>query len=413
MQSPKTIVTLTPIAVDRDSRSVRIASSFARHGYRSIVVQNCANQTARPDYPFKLLTFQGSRGNEGQGKQTSTPGWRTCLIPAWIREVAHFARFFLMYLLLRPIQGLFLIPKADLIYLHEYRLFPTARLIAFFRNIPIIYDAHDFYPEVWDATTLSPFWRCYFLPFLMWLEKWCIGHAATVVTVGKGVARLIEHRYDHIPIILHNSHDPRLERKPATTLRTLAGLSDNQFLIAVIGNLKPGMAITPLLQAAAQLDENIHIAFVGRNHEKTRREIEAANLTRRVHVVGAVQPEEIALFCKDADAALLPYFSATRNVENIAPNGFFNALAAGLPLLYPHLPELIEIIGDHKVGLEIDPLDPKTISRAIQKFQHKGEALKMFSDNARSLSNSVSWENDERVLIDHVTKLISSNTIST
>src|SRR5262249_34676467 len=55
----KTIVSVTPVAVERDSRTFRAAACMARLGYRSIVFEVEPSRNLNGDVPFELLTLGG------------------------------------------------------------------------------------------------------------------------------------------------------------------------------------------------------------------------------------------------------------------------------------------------------------------------------------------------------------------
>ena len=52
MKLVKTIVTVTPLAVEADSRTLKQASSVARFGYRSVVVENGKSRFQAVTLPF-------------------------------------------------------------------------------------------------------------------------------------------------------------------------------------------------------------------------------------------------------------------------------------------------------------------------------------------------------------------------
>ena len=100
-----------------------------------------------------------------------------------------------------------------------------------------------------------------------------------------------------------------------------------------------------------------------------------------------------------ADAAGLLYYPHTDNNRFILPNGFFQSLAAGLPLLYPDLPELVRVIGDADIGEVIDPQDASSITGAIKRLLKDPEALARRGKTAGRLGDEVSWEHEEKKLL--------------
>lgn len=406
----KTVVSLTPLPLDRDSRTLKIAGSLARLGYRSVVVENRPSAPGRSTEGIEVITLGRTRPPAAPAAPAAPAPAREDLptrikralrplAPAWLRERVHLVIFILAYFAWRPLQGLMQIPRADLYYLHEYRLYPTIWLLRLVRGpIPVIYDAHDIYAEVWETDALSPFWRERFVPFLLWLERRCAAASQQVVTVGDGVAGRIGELLNVTPFVLRNSHDSRLEQPAAPGLRDRLGLDPEAFLVVVVGNRKPGQAIEPIIAALARQPNHLHLAFVGRFYDESAGLAQRHGVSGRVHAPGAVPPEQIVPYIRSADAAAILYFPHSNNTRYILPNGFFQSISAGLPLLYPALPELEAIIAERKVGLRIDPRDADGLGDALTALVADADTRRAWAAETARLAREIGWEQDERRL---------------
>lgn len=417
------VVSITPLRLSRDSRTLKIANSFIRFGFQSFVIENLRSldyASFRPVLVRSFSLFGGqkktarlSENNElsrslfrigvtnDEQKKLKWP-WRR-----WLFERMHFFVFCVVYFIIRPMQAVFIVEKADIYYLHEYRLYPIIKFLEFFRGkVPFIYDAHDFYPKVFPERDISSFWKRWFVPLLRSMERRCIENAAAVVTVSHGCADLYENMYGIRPVVVRNCHDTRLDKEPPQSIRILLSIPDNAFLVVVVGNKKPGQAVTPFLTALGQVDKNIHVAFVGRHHESTRAQAVQLGLENRVHTPGSFEPEQIVPIIRSADMAALLYFSETENVQNILPNGFFQSITARLPLLYPRLPEIVNVIGEREVGYPIDPLTPKSIQTALTKSYSEKEHGVRFRENLELLASMTSWKQEEKKLRELIERVL-------
>ncbi|MBF0326113.1 MAG: glycosyltransferase [Alphaproteobacteria bacterium] len=407
----RTIVSLTPLPLDRDSRTLKIATSLARIGYRSVVVENRPSLSASRYEGIDLVTLgrasagatappvQAPGGARGEDFPSRLKAALRPLAGRGLAEPVHLAVFILAYFLWRPVLGLRQVPRADLYYLHEYRLFPTVWLLQLVRGrVPVIYDAHDIYQQVYGDDQLSPFWRRVFLPFLGWMERWCARHADAVVSVGHGVAATIATLLDTPVRVIRNCHDRRLERLPTQTVRDRIGLEDGDRLVVVIGNRKPGQVIEPTIAALAKVP-GVHLAFVGRSYDDAAGLAARHNVSGRVHAVGAVPPECVVPFVRSADAAGLLYWPHTANTLNILPNGFFQSVSAGLPLLYPDLPEITGIIAGRPVGRQIDPRDGRSMVDALTWLIQSGDDIRATArETVDAIADEVSWQREEERL---------------
>ena len=79
----KTIVSVTPIAVERDSRTFKAAASMARLGYRSIVIEAEPSAGLRNGLPFELITIAGSPppGADADGRLAQTEATAAAAAP--------------------------------------------------------------------------------------------------------------------------------------------------------------------------------------------------------------------------------------------------------------------------------------------------------------------------------------------
>jgi len=219
-------VSLTPVALDGDSRALRIANSLAEMGFRSIVIEGKASK--RQCWGPNIEIFSAGRANRRGAAMTSPASGR------WGRRMVsplRDGRFGALGEL-----GLYfgfrgydwwrfhhrpghLLPPATLYYLHSFEYFRAVAPLARSAGSRIIYDAHDFYRGIEPPTALRSFDRNHLRPFLDRLENRVVAEAHAVVTVSDGVASLMHHCFGRRPVVIRNFHDDRLDRADAPDLR--------------------------------------------------------------------------------------------------------------------------------------------------------------------------------------------------
>ena len=169
----------------------------------------------------------------------------------------------------------------------------------------------------------------------------------------------------------------------------------------VVGQAKPGQAVQEMLEAMAQLPMEVHLALLGRRYDQYQERIQHLKLEGRVHLVPPVKPSQVVPFIEDADASPILYYPRSVNYLHALPNGFFQPIAAGLPLLYPtNLPEIKKIAEQYNLGLPIDPRSPKSICTAVKALLQDPKRSSEFKQNARRASQVLNWEQEERILGD-------------
>jgi hypothetical protein len=85
------------------------------------------------------------------------------------------------------------------------------------------------------------------------------------------------------------------------------------------------------------------------------------------------------------------------------PNGFFQVIAAGLPLVRAALPEMEAAIGRHPVGARLDRLDPPSLAAAILRC---AEGTADLRSAVAALAPELRWETEAlrlSRLVDEVT----------
>lgn len=418
-----TIVSITPIRAESDSRSIKIASSFARFGYRAILVEGEESGMEKAGLQFELLSIRksGARRPEPQGLHSchsnrhGLSALRTFL-SAQLRGtlLEDFMRLFLFlvqYLRRSVLAPLKHIPRASLYYLHEFTLFPAVRLLCLRYGAHLIYDAHDSYSTIrpsWELERLS-FSRRWILTFLRYVESRAIAKAQAVVTVSDGIARLQHEMFGSSPIVLRNVHDSRLDRQPPRDIRTVLKLSSDRFLLVTVGNAKEGMAVKHALDAMLEIPSRVHLAFLGRSYEQYVQETKNRGLENRVHFIQPVDPREIVPFIRTADASLILYFPLSLNYKYCLPNGFFQSLAAGLTLLYPDLPEIRNLAERFDLGIPVDPQSTRSIVSTVTRLAGDNAALARHARNSSSANKFLNWEREEQALRKLVHKVMADS----
>jgi glycosyltransferase involved in cell wall biosynthesis len=410
-----TIVSITPTRLEADSRTYKIAASFRRFGFVSIVVEGQPSALDPSALPFELRTirdfiFRNRREIPWEQTMPATLQSVTGKILRTLADPTPLLPFlFLFWYLLRGlVVPLKYIPKASLYYLHEYSLYPAVHVLSKRHNAPIVYDAHDFYGAILSPKELAKRgfgWRCV-MAFNRRIESHLVRNASAVVTVSKGIADLYEHTFGRRPIVIRNCHDLRIDREPVSNLRESLALSSGQFLVVAVGNCKPGMAIRETLEAMTELPPDVHLAFVGRFYDEYLPDIRRRHLQDRVHIVGPVKPFELVPFVGTADAAILPYYARSPNYKNCLPNGLFQSIAAMLPILYPSLPEIKGIAERYSIGTSIEPLVPRSISTAIIALANDVQRMSQCKMNLAVAAQDLTWEKEETVLEDLVLRTL-------
>ncbi|HEV2300074.1 MAG TPA: glycosyltransferase [Stellaceae bacterium] len=387
-------MSLTPASLDADSRTFRIAASLAEAGFRSIVVEARASAQRfwddRIEVRSPAVQPSAAIGHRASLARGAVAALRSGALGAPGELALYFG--FRLYDWGKHLRGLrALVPAADLYYLHSFELYRLAAEQAARSGAPIVYDAHDFYRGIEPAERLRSFDRNRLRPYLDRLEDRLVARADAVVTVSDGVAALMAGEFGRRPAVIRNCHDARRDRPVAPDLRAVLRIAPRDRLAVVAGNAKAGMAIDTAADAFALLGEGFHLAFVGRGYEATAKRLRSHPAAGRLHFIGGLAPNEIVPLIAAADLGLVLYEPYSENYRAALPNGFFQIVAAGLPVVRGALPEIEAAIAGRAVGVSLPTLDAPSLAKAVEACATRAAALR---PAVAALAQELSWETE-------------------
>ncbi len=417
------VCVVTSIAVERDTRAYKFAASAARLGHQATVVEGEPSTELDEELAFELRSPPTGNVENGVRKGAPTPTGPSILtrlagrVPrpfdglaralAWplnrflvdpLTSVSFVLRSAVHDYRSRNVETAALLPDADLYWLLSFYQYPSVYRKARRLGARFFYDAPD---APWEpGTTLPPASRTAAAVLRVYeaIEKSCFRRAEQVTTVSDGLSVLLERRFGRRAGVIHNADDLRLAERSGGDLRAVTGVGPDDLLLVMVGNLKAAHAVPEAVEALRMLPDNVHLAFLGRGHEQSRQLAEEMGLAGRVHAPGIVGPTEVLDFIETADASPILYRPDSVSYENALPNGFFHAIAAGLPVLYPSLAEMKRISSEYELGVEIDPGDPASIAAAVRVLLDDPESIGRYRANVERARQVLNWEHEERVV---------------
>lgn len=119
----------------------------------------------------------------------------------------------------------------------------------------------------------------------------------------------------------------------------------------------------------------------------------------RVEFIGAQPRPRILQELRTAAMAMV-LFSPTPNHYGVGSNRFYEALAAGLPVIVSNFPLWRALIDRLGCGIAVDPRDPAAIARAIEQLlTHPEEAAQMGARARQAFLDEFCWDSEERKLL--------------
>ena len=204
-----------------------------------------------------------------------------------------------------------------------------------------------------------------------WLARMtrsALQEADAVAVVSEHLARTVTTRYGvdskHVHTIINGYNTSVFRPRAQPACRAELGLPADARLIVFVGRLIEAKGLRELLRAFDALAANeplIHLALVGDG--VMRHELEAlvgaSPMAARIHMPGALAPEQVATWINAADVFTLPSWSEGY------PNVVVESLACGRPVVASNVGGLPEIVNAQN-GILVPARDPGALAGALR-----------------------------------------------
>jgi glycosyltransferase involved in cell wall biosynthesis len=242
--------------------------------------------------------------------------------------------------------------EADVIQVHDLPALEAGVELAAQRQVPLVYDAHELYPE---QKSFSPIQR----RICSDAEARLIRHADLVFAVNESIAREMAHRYSiEMPKVLLNAIDPPPGFDPSAKydlLRKKLGIGKDRRLLLYQGGFAPHRNLENLIAAFSKVatpDVDLIMMGFGPLGDKLRAIARKHGfLNKRVFFLPAVPQSELLQHSASADIGIIPYPHVDLNSYYCTPNKLFEFIQAGLPILSNKSPELERFVDKQGFGV--------------------------------------------------------------
>lgn len=388
---------------DLDSRVEREARTLVREGYEVEVIalpgEGLPAEEARDGYRIRRLApetaiSQAALGfSRGRGaaplRRLAFRGWALLTMRSWARRAARTAAE-------RP---------ASLLIGHDLDGLAGAVRAKRRLGAPLIYDAHELYPDM--AAKGRP--RRELRGWILY-ESRLIRHADAVFAVTASRAAVMVERYGiERPTVLRNVPETADAGAPAPVeLRQQLHLGEETRLLLYLGGLQPARGLEDAIRALATIPDAVLVmmgtgerSYVERLAELAERE----EVGDRLYVRGPVRPHEVVAVASQADVGVILNHRVGLNNYLSLPNKLFETIAAGVPVVASDFPDMAELIRRCDVGETCDPQDPAAIAWAVRAVVDDPERHRRLCENARRAARELSWERESEVFLSRVRSL--------
>ncbi len=259
-------------------------------------------------------------------------------------------------------------------------------LAARLRRKVLIYDAHEYFtemPEVLRRKRIQQVWER--------IALWTIPKIRYCITVGKGLADLMQNKYGSSFQVVRNmpfaqAHS-KLESKPKPPI------------VLYQGALNEGRGLEAMIDAMLRLPQvHLYLAGEGDLSNCLRSKVNALNLQDRITFLGYVKPNELKLLTSKASIGLNLLDNRGLSYYYSLANKAFDYVQANVPSISMNFPEYQALNQEYEVFLLLEDLKVDAIVSAIQKLINDVNYYQKLSKNCALASAVWNWENEQRQL---------------
>lgn len=293
---------------------------------------------------------------------------------------------------------------ASIWHLHDFPALSSVTA-ALPKGARFVYDSHEIFFDSGTAGRLPG-------PLRWWLrrrEDRLIAAAEAVVTVNVACSEELGRRHPRRIAVVHNClplwHGPHSEVDP---LREAVGLDPGDRIVLYHGNLAADRGLLELASAMDQPGlESAHLVYLGNGplHDVLAGLAADLRFRGRIHLVGAVPPDDLPDWICRADVGAMPNQPSNLNERLSTPNKLFESIAVGLPVVSSDFPARRRIVADDPdgpLGALCDPTDPRAIGAAIRSILELDDAAR--ADLRRRCLMAArerwNWEHEAQVLVE-------------
>ncbi len=289
-----------------------------------------------------------------------------------------------------------LFSATDLLWSNDLDTLPSNFLASRLKNIPLIYDSHEYFTEVPELTG-RPFIR------MIWrkIEGCILPGLKYVVTVSNPIAEAYASEYGIEVTVLRNV--PLCGTGPVREPETF--IDGNKKVILYQGTLNKHRGIDLMIRAMSFIRDAVFvIAGSGPEGSCLKAQIKEMNLEARVKMVPRLLPSELRKKTPSASLGISLEEPQGLNYVHALPNKIFDYIYARVPVLVSPLPEMSRLVKEYKVGAVLDSYDPEAIAKQVNKLLNMKES-EQIQNRLEKAAQIFCWEKEETILLELLNRI--------
>lgn len=283
-----------------------------------------------------------------------------------------------------------LFTKFDLVVSNDTDTVLACFLAAKLRRKPIVFDAHELYPEVPELAHRPMVKKTWEL-----IERLTLKQIKRGYTVCQPIADIYQRKYNIEMKVVRNAPMSNVA-KPVDNYLSFTGKK----MILYQGAVNIGRGIEWMIDAMPLLDDIVFcIAGDGDICQELKNRVNQQGLHDRVFFLGKIPFEELSSYTQLAQLGISLLENRGLNYYYSLPNRIFDFVHADVPVLATDFPEIRSVVEGYGIGRVIDNHTPEYIATTIREMLNEWESKSNKQEIFDKAKRELCWENEEKTLL--------------
>lgn len=276
--------------------------------------------------------------------------------------------------------------KFDIVCGCDLDTLPAAVLAAKIKCKKVVYDAHEYFPESPELIG-KPFKQSVWY----FIEKIFVPKVDALYTVTNSIANIFNKKY-------------KVDGKLVRNLPFKSQIQSQQVKSKILlyqGAVNVGRGLNEMLLAMLKIENmEFYIAGDGDEFLLIQNAIKELNLENKVKLLGKKTPAELKQITQQAYLGINLLENRGLSYYYSLGNKTFDYIQAGVPQIVIGFPEYIKLNEQYNFGIIVDELSVDKIYKSIMKLLNDESLYNQLQENCISASETLCWQNEEKILID-------------
>ena len=298
-----------------------------------------------------------------------------------------------------------LFDKTDLYLSNDTDSLPANFLASKIRRKPLVFDAHEMFPEVPEVTD-----REWIKAVWTKIEDTLFPKLKNTYTVCRSIADIYNEKYQmnmqvvrNIPSSCRPEAPSEAEGAQAETPHPQPINAGGKKIILYQGAVNVGRGIEWIIDAMPYLDDFVfYVVGDGDILKELKERVNLLKLNEKVIFTGRIPLETLPTYTACADIGVNLLENIGLNYYYSLPNRIFDYMRMNIPVLAGDFPEIRRIVAHYGIGTLVDRHDPQFLAETIRQMLVQGKNEAGFA----AANAELSWENESEILLQVIHKAL-------